>query len=121
MGALSFDASVTNAKNRIASTGGELRNRPEWRAGAAAHWSPLAMLKLSAAATYVGSSLDSSIATGDVRIDAYTRLDVSAAWQVSSRFEAYLALDNLTGEKYEEFVGNEARGMMPRAGVRLSL
>jgi vitamin B12 transporter len=118
---LSFDASVTNAKNRIASTGGELRNRPEWRAGAAAHWSPLTALRLSAAATYVGNSLDSSIATGDVRIDSYTRLDVSAAWQVSSRFEAYLALDNLTDEKYEEFVGNEARGLMPRAGVRLSL
>lgn len=119
--ALSFDASVTNAQNRIASTGGELRNRPEWRAGAAAHWSPLSALKLSAAATYVGNSFDSSIATGDVRIDAYTRLDVSAAWQVSSRFEAYLALDNLTDEKYEEFVGNEVRGLMPRAGVRLSL
>jgi outer membrane cobalamin receptor len=118
---LSFDASVTNAKSRIASTGGELRNRPEWRAGAAAHWSPVSMLKLSAAATYVGDSLDSSIATGDVRTDAYTRLDVSAAWQVSSSFEAYLALDNLTDEKYEEFVGNEVRGLMPRAGVRLSL
>ena len=119
--ALSFDASVSNTKNRIASTGNELRNRPEWRAGAGAHWSPLPALRLSAAATYVGDSLDSSIATGDVRVDAYTRLDVSAAWQVSSRFEAYLALDNLTDEKYEEFVGNEARGFMPRAGVRLSL
>jgi vitamin B12 transporter len=119
--AWSFDASVTNAKNRIASTGGELRNRPEWRAGAAAHWSPLATLKLSAAATYVGNSLDSSIATGDVRLDSYTRMDVSAAWQMSPRFEAYLALDNLTDEKYQEFVGNEARGILPRAGVRLSL
>ena len=119
--ALSFDASVTNARNRIASTGGELRNRPEWRAGAAAHWSPLASLKLSAAATYVGNSLDSSIATGDVRLDSYTRVDVSAAWQMSPRFEAYLALDNLTDEKYQEFVGNEVRGLLPRAGVRLSL
>lgn len=119
--ALSFDGSVTNTKNRIASTGGELRNRPEWRAGVATHWSPMAILKLSAAATYVGNSFDSSIATGDVRLDAYTRFDVSAAWQVSPRFEAYVALDNLTDEKYEEFVGNEVRGFLPRAGVRLSL
>lgn len=119
--ALSFDGSVTNTKNRIASTGGELRNRPEWRAGLATHWSPMASLKLSAAATYVGNSFDSSIATGDVRLDAYTRFDVSAAWQVSPRFEAYVALDNLTDEKYEEFVGNEVRGFLPRAGVRISL
>ena len=49
-----LDASVTNAKSRIASTGGELRNRPEWRAGLGAHWAPSAGLKFSAAATYVG-------------------------------------------------------------------
>jgi vitamin B12 transporter len=117
---LSFDGSVTNAKNRIASTGGTLRNRPEWRAGAAAHWSPIAALKLSAAATYVGGSLDSSIATGDVRVDSFTTLDVSAAWALSPRFEAWLAVDNLTDEEYEEFVGNEVRGILPRAGVRFS-
>ena len=115
-----LDASVTNAKSRIAATGGELRNRPEWRAGVGAHWSPLASLQFSAAATYVGSSLDSSIATGDVRLDAYTRVDVSATWQVSPRLETYLAIDNLTDVQYEEFVGNETRGIMPRAGVRFS-
>jgi vitamin B12 transporter len=118
--AVSFDASVTNASNRIASSGGTLRNRPEWRAGAAAHWNPLAALRLSAAATYVGNSLDSSIATGDVRMDSYTTIDVTAAWQFSPRLEAWLAVDNLTDEKYEQFVGNEVRGVLPRAGVRFA-
>ena len=116
-----FDASVTNMKNRIASTGGELRNRPEWRAGAAAHWAPVSTLRFSAAATYVGSAFDSSIATGDVRLSSYTRVDVSAVWQLSPRFETYLAIDNLTDEKFEEFVGNEARGILPRAGVKFTL
>jgi outer membrane receptor protein involved in Fe transport len=69
----------------------------------------------------VGSSLDSSIPTGDVRLDAYTRVDVSASWQLSPRFEAYLAIDNLTDQEYEEFVGFEARGIAPRAGLRFSL
>jgi outer membrane receptor protein involved in Fe transport len=116
-----FDASVTNAKSRIASTGGELRNRPEWRAGFGAHWSPSQALRFSAAATYVGSSFDSSIATGDVRLGAYTRVDVSAAWQLSPRLETYLAVDNLTDERYEQFVGFEARGIAPRLGVKFSL
>jgi outer membrane cobalamin receptor len=115
-----LDASVTHARSRIASTDAELRNRPEWRGGIAAHWSPFAALKLSAAATYVGTALDSSIPTGDVRLDAYTRVDVSASWQVSERLETYLAVDNLTDQQYEEFVGFESRGIAPRAGVRLS-
>jgi vitamin B12 transporter len=115
-----LDASVTNAKSRIAS-GGELRNRPEWRAGLGAHWAPSATLKFSAAATYVGSSLDSSIPTGDVEMPSYTTLDVSAVWKVSPRFETYLVVDNLTDEQYEQFVGFEVRGISPRLGVKFSL
>jgi outer membrane receptor protein involved in Fe transport len=120
-----LDASITKAKSRIApfggQEGGELRNRPEWRAGIGAHWSPAVSLKFSAAATYVGSSFDSSIATGDVDLAAYTRVDVSAVWQLSPRLETYLAIDNLTDEKYEQFVGFEARGIAPRLGVKFSL
>ena len=114
-----LDASVTNARSRIASSGAELRNRPDWRAGFGAHWSPTSILKFSASATYVGTSFDSSIATGDVRLPAYTRLDASAVWKVSPRFEAYLAVDNLTDQHYAQFVGFEARGIAPRAGIRL--
>ena len=96
------------------------------RAGLASHEAIAAAkagiigLVLSAAATYVGSSLDSSIPTGDVRLDAYTRIDVNASWQASPRLEAYVAVVNLTDVQYEEFVGNEARGILPRAGVRFN-
>ena len=108
-------------QSRIGSSGAELRNRPDWRGGIGAHWSPLSNLSFSASATYVGSSFDSSIATGDVDLDAYTRIDMSAVWKFNDRFETFLAIDNLTGEKYEQFVGFEARGILPRAGVRFSL
>jgi hypothetical protein len=43
-----IDASVTHVESRVASTGGQLRNRPEWRAGTSAHWNPLESLQLSA-------------------------------------------------------------------------
>jgi outer membrane cobalamin receptor len=115
-----FDGSLTQATSEVASSGNQLRNRPEWRGGVGAHFAPLSTLRFSASATYVGNSLDSSIATGDVRIDSYTRVDASAVWQVSEKFEAYVAVDNLTDEQYEEFVGNEIRGVLPRAGVRLT-
>jgi outer membrane cobalamin receptor len=115
-----IDGSVTHATSEVASSGNQLRNRPEWRGGVGAHFSPLSTLRFSASATYVGNSLDSSIATGDVRISSYTRLDASAVWQVSETFQAFVAVDNLTDEQYEEFVGNEVRGILPRAGVRLT-
>lgn len=115
-----FDASVTQARSRIAATNGELRNRPEWRAGAGATWSWNEAVKLSATASYVGSSFDSSIATGDVDLPAYTLLNVAASWEINDTFEAWLAIDNLTDEQYQQFVGFEVRGIVPRAGVRLS-
>jgi len=116
-----FDASVTQARSRIASTGGEMRNRPEWRAGASAHWKPTASLTFSATASYTGSTFDSSIPTGDVDLPAYTLVDLAASWRISEKLEAWLAVDNLTDEQYQQFVGFEMRGIMPRLGVKFSL
>jgi outer membrane receptor protein involved in Fe transport len=53
-------------------------------------------------------------------LPAYTTIDVSAVWKVSPRLETYLAVDNLTDEQYEQFVGFEVRGIAPRLGIRLS-
>ena len=54
-------------------------------------------------------------------LPAYTRVDVSAVWEISPQFETYLAIDNLTDEQYEQFVGFEVRGIAPRAGIKVSL
>jgi outer membrane cobalamin receptor len=117
----SVDGSLTHARSRIASSGNELRNRPDWRGGVGVHWAPVSSLTFSASATYVGESFDSSIATGDLDLDAYTRVDVSAVWRASENLETYLAIDNLTDEKYQQFVGFESRGILPRAGIRFTL
>jgi hypothetical protein len=61
--------------------------------------------------------LDSHRRSAPRRLHARGRQRV---WQVSPRFEAYLAIDNLTDQQYEEFVGFESRGIAPRAGVRFS-
>jgi vitamin B12 transporter len=42
-------------------------------------------------------------------------------WQLSDRVQTYIAIDNLTDEQYEQFVGFAARGITPRAGVKFSL
>lgn len=117
----SFDASVTHARSRVTATDSELRNRPDWSGAIAVHWTPLDSLTMSAVATHVGSSFDSSIATGDVRLRGYNRVDVDAAWKFSPRFECYVSIDNLTDERYQQFVGFEQRGIMPMAGLRLRM
>jgi outer membrane receptor protein involved in Fe transport len=55
-----------------------------------------------------------------VELPSHTVLDVSAVWQVSPKFQTYLAIDNLTDEQYQQFVGFEVRGIAPRLGVKLS-
>ena len=69
----------------------------------------------------MGTAFDSSIPTGDVNLPAYTTIDVSAVWQLSPKLQTYLAIDNLTDEQYEQFVGFEVRGISPRLGIKLSL
>ena len=49
----------------------------------------------------------------------YTRLDVRARLRVSTRLEAFLAADNLLGERYQEVLGYPALGRTLRGGVRL--
>ena len=41
--------------------------------------------------------------------------------QVSRSYGKRLAVDNLTDQQYQQFVGFEQRGIVPRAGVRVSL
>lgn len=117
----SFDASVTHARSRITATDSELRNRPDWSGALGVRWAPAPAFTVSLAATYVGSSFDSSIATGDVRLPGYTRADFDAVWELSNHIDAYVSIDNLTDERYEQFVGFEMRGILPRAGVRWRL
>ena len=118
--AWAFDASVTNVKSRIASTGGELRNRPEWRGGVGRALDAVGGVAAVGLGHLRGRIVRLVDSHGGRELEAYTRIDVSAAWQVSEKFQTYLAVDNLTDVKYEQFVGFESRGFMPRAGVKFS-
>ena len=42
-------------------------------------------------------------------------------WRLSDRIQTYLAIDNVTDEQYEQFVGFTARGITPRLGVKVGL
>jgi outer membrane cobalamin receptor len=113
-------ANLTYLDAEVAETGAPPRSRPRWRAGGSVRWSPENDIELSLVATHVGSISDSSIPTGDVTLDPYTRMDLSARWFVTPSSELYVAVQNALDERYEEFVGFDAPGILPRIGARLT-
>jgi outer membrane receptor for ferrienterochelin and colicin len=114
-----LDAAVTFTEAEVRETDTAPRNRPRWRASGTLSWRPRADLALTIGAVHVGSVRDSSIPTGDVNLDPFTRVDLGARWFVTADAELYLAVQNALDTRYEEFVGFEASGILPRVGARL--
>jgi vitamin B12 transporter len=94
-----------------------LRNRPENRANLGATWDIDERSSLFVAATYTGKYLDRSNPTADITMPAFTVLD--AAYTIRfAPLVVKLAIDNLLGRSYEQFVGFPARDRRVRAELR---
>ncbi len=115
---LRLDANLTFADTDIRNTPDDLLNRPRWRGALTLVWKPLDAVTLRAAALVVGSVKDWSVPTGNVTLDPWGRVDLSASWRVHKRVDLYLEIDNLLDADYEEAIGFRAPGIRPRAGVR---
>lgn len=115
---LSLLAQMTYLESDIKDTDEALRNRPQWRGGFSLRWRPLPALDVNLNTLVVGKTLDSSIPTGDVTLDAYARVDVAANWTLNTIWRVFLTVDNLFDADYEEFVGFPAPGINPRLGVQ---
>ncbi len=100
-----------------------LRNRPRWRGGFTATWSPLPVIDASLRALFVGDTADASAPTGEeqIRLSGYHRLDLALSWQPIEKLSIFLAVDNLTDSEYEELIGFTAVGIRPRAGIEIQL
>jgi outer membrane receptor protein involved in Fe transport len=100
----------------LAEAGARLRNRPNHRASGSLAvsregWSGRLV------ATYVGSTVDFSVPTGEVRLPGFATMDASVERRFG-RWRAGLAFDNLLDKRYEQFVGYPAAGLRVRASVR---
>lgn len=115
-----LDTQVTFVQTDIAGTEEQLRNRPKWRGGATLGWRPRDDVDLSARALYVGRVLDSSIPTGDLFLDPFWRVDLTAQWLLTLRWSLYAGIENLLDEPYEEAIGFPVRGIRPLLGTRIT-
>jgi vitamin B12 transporter len=114
-------ANVLHTSNDVAGSDRELRNRPDWRGSLSVEWIPAQQWTLAAALVSSGSFADSSIPTGDVRLDSYSRLDVSASRQLGAHARLLFRIANVTDEDYQEYVGFPAAGTTASVGMKLSL
>ncbi|MBW2577628.1 MAG: TonB-dependent receptor [Deltaproteobacteria bacterium] len=115
---LDFNGNLTFTDTDIRNTGDDLLNRPRWQGALTLAWTPVESLTVRASALIVGSVKDASAATGNVTLDPWGRVDLSAAWRVRKHVSLYVEIDNLFDSNYEEVVGFRAPGIRPRAGVR---
>ena len=114
---LDLNGNLTFTDTDIRHTSDDLLNRPRWRGALTLIWDPVEDVTIRAAALIVGSVKDSSLPTGDVTLDPWGRVDLSASWRVRKHVSLYLEIDNLFDSNHQEAVGFRAPGIRPRAGV----
>lgn len=114
---LDFNGNLTFTDTDIRHTAEDLLNRPRWQGALTLVWTPVESVTIRASALIVGSVKDSSEPTGDVTLDPWGRVDLSAAWRVRKHVSLYLEVDNLSDSNYQEAVGFRAPGIRPRVGV----
>ena len=115
---LQLQAHATYLDMDLQNSDTPLRQRPDWRGGLAMQWSPTDTWLIDASWLSIGETFDSSIPTGDMFLDAYNRVDVTATYRRSDSFNILMSIDNLLDEDYQQAIGFPAPGARARLAVR---
>jgi len=118
---LELEGQLTYTKTNIVNSSENLLNRPRWRGGWTASWTPVESVVVRVAALAVGKVKDSSIPTGNRTLDPWVRVDLSASWRPREHLTLYLEVDNLFDADYQEALGFGAPGVRPRVGAQWRL
>lgn len=111
-------AAVTWNEATDDTSGALLRLRPRWVVAARLAYVLRDDLHLQGTVEHVSPRRDTSIPTGAVWLDAYTRFDVAATWTASAHLEMTVTLRNALAEDYETRVGVPAVGRRLHAALR---
>jgi len=117
---LTLRAHVTYLDTDIKDSDENLRGRPEWRGGLIIDWQFLPGWRWVTSALALDDFYESSVPTGDVSLDGYTRVDTSVSWQATEAISIGVAIDNLLDKDYYEAVGFPAAGIRGRIGAKYS-
>lgn len=100
-------------------TGDPLPRRPQNKGGLALTYTGIPKLEVEGRVILVGERLDSAFAPG-VYNPGYIRVDLRGNYRVSENLQAYLRLENLTNERYEEVLNYGTAGRSVYAGIKVT-
>ncbi len=115
---LQLQAHATYLDMDLQNSDTPLRQRPDWRGGLEIQWSPSDSWLIDASWLSIGETFDSSIPTGDMFLDDYNRVDVTATYLSSDSLNILLSFTNLLDEDYEQAIGFPSPGTRARLAVR---
>jgi len=114
-----FGLSMTWTSLRTEDTDGvRLPRRPEDRVTADVRIRPMTDLSVTLSARHVGERPDEDFATGQtVPLDAYTVVNLAAAYDYSKAIQVFGRIENLFDEHYQELLGFGTAGLSGYGGV----
>jgi len=101
-----------------------LTGRPEWQGGLGVQYQVNETLITSTNLNYVGETLGSSQYTGESAIydlDAYSKIDVTAQWQIKSDLKLDIYVQNVFDENYQVAVGVPGSELAVGANIHWTL
>ncbi len=113
----SFQASLTYLKTRVTGSGIPLRNRPKWRGSLAVILYLHPSLTLQTQWSLLSSRQDFQIPTQTARVDGYHKTDATLTITPWPGWHGYIAIENLTNETYEDFLGFSGPPLIFRFGL----
>jgi vitamin B12 transporter len=121
---LALDASIQRLSSENLETGLELIRRPRTQAQIGFTWNHAAS-RLRVNWRYEGSRLDLafdpvSYAVERVRLSSFRQLDMKVEQRLSSSLHAFVSMENMLDETYEELLGYGVQARILRTGLRLT-
>jgi vitamin B12 transporter len=101
------------------TTGDPLPRRPKNKGGVALTYIGIPKVEVEARFILVGERLDSAYAP-DVYNPGYLRVDLRGNYRINDNAQAYLRLQNLTNERYEEVLNYGTAGRSIYGGVKVT-
>ncbi len=105
----------------ILGSNDSLRNRPKTSGGLVVAMQPLPQLHLQSQVRAVGKRLDLQIPTTQTTVPSYYRVDFSATLTLNDSWKVFMAGENLTNVRYEDFLGFETPGVWFRFGMECQM
>lgn len=117
-GALHAKASYTYLDARNLATKKQLAKRAQHSGAVSLVYTGIRNLETAISATYVGRRYNDD--AGTVKLDPYTRIDLSADYRINSNLSVYGRVENLLNTTYSDAEGYNSAGLSGYAGLKWS-